>query len=81
MLSWILLIFAIAIAIVVWIKLKEFGHKSKFTALIIVLIIFLGLIIIYLKAVEEKRLLKDFADEYKRYKKKVSMIIPWLPKN
>lgn len=43
-------------------------------------ILFLPVIIIYLKLTEEKRLLKDFGDEYLEYKKKVSMIIPLPPK-
>ena len=34
------------------------------------------LAIIYLKLTEEKRLLKDFGDEYKEYQKHVSMILP-----
>jgi protein-S-isoprenylcysteine O-methyltransferase Ste14 len=31
----------------------------------------------YLKATEEKRLLKDFGREYEEYRKRVPMIIPW----
>jgi protein-S-isoprenylcysteine O-methyltransferase Ste14 len=27
---------------------------------------------------EEKRLLKDFGDQYEEYRKKVSMFIPWF---
>ncbi len=41
---------------------------------------FLLVIILYLKLTEEKRLLKDFGDEYRDYKKTVSMIIPYPPK-
>jgi protein-S-isoprenylcysteine O-methyltransferase Ste14 len=32
--------------------------------------------VIYIKTFEEKRLLKDFGDEYLAYKKNVSMIFP-----
>jgi protein-S-isoprenylcysteine O-methyltransferase Ste14 len=39
-------------------------------------IAFLVLMIMYLKLSEEKRLLKDFGDEYIEYRKKVSMIFP-----
>lgn len=42
--------------------------------------IFLSIIILYLKLTEEKRLIKDFGDEYIKYRKNVSMIIPLPPK-
>ena len=44
-------------------------------------LMFLSAIILYLKLSEEKRLLKDFGDEYLVYKKRVSMIIPLPAKN
>jgi protein-S-isoprenylcysteine O-methyltransferase Ste14 len=34
---------------------------------------------IYLKQVEEKRLLKDFGDEYEKYRKRVSILVPLPP--
>jgi protein-S-isoprenylcysteine O-methyltransferase Ste14 len=40
------------------------------------LIIFLGMSVFYLKQTEEKRLLRDFGEEYKNYIKKVPMIFP-----
>ena len=40
------------------------------------LLIFFTMGIIYLKLSEEKRLLRDFGDEYLHYKKRVSMIFP-----
>lgn len=43
---------------------------------LISLLIFLFLVIIYLKLTEEKRLLKDFGNEYIDYKNRVSMIFP-----
>ena len=39
-------------------------------------LLFLFAIILYIKKFEEKRLLKDFGDEYLEYKKRVSMILP-----
>lgn len=38
---------------------------------------FLIIIIVYLKQTEEKRLLKDFGDEYYNYKERTPMIIPF----
>ena len=35
---------------------------------------------IYLKTVEEKRLLKDFGDAYQQYRKTVSMLVPLPPR-
>jgi protein-S-isoprenylcysteine O-methyltransferase Ste14 len=43
---------------------------------LICLFAFLPFGIIYLKASEEKRLLKDFGDEYIEYKKSVAMLFP-----
>jgi protein-S-isoprenylcysteine O-methyltransferase Ste14 len=43
---------------------------------LICLLICLLIAIIYLRLSEEKRLLKDFGDEYKDYRKHVSMIFP-----
>lgn len=62
-----------------------FGAFSIYTSIVIFLnsiiglislLIFLFVAIIYLKLSEEKRLLKDFGEEYINYKKKVSMIFP-----
>lgn len=39
--------------------------------------IFLTTIILYIKLTEEKRLLRDFGKDYAKYKKKVSMLIPF----
>lgn len=43
-------------------------------------VLFLSAVILYLKQTEEKRLAKDFGDEYLTYKNRVSMIIPLPPK-
>ncbi len=43
---------------------------------LIFLMVFLLIAVYYLKASEEKRLLKDFGDEYIAYKKEVSRIFP-----
>jgi len=48
---------------------------NSLTGFVVVIVIML-VAIIYLKTSEEKRLLKDFGDEYLQYKKKVSMIVP-----
>ena len=34
----------------------------------------------YLKASEEKRMLRDFGEDYLKYKKEVSFLIPWVQK-
>ena len=44
MVSWILIGVLAVIVIIIFIKFKEIGHKSKFTALVFVLILFLGTI-------------------------------------
>jgi len=54
-------------------------YLNSLIALIFVVFFFL-VIIIYIKLTEEKRLLNDFGEEYLEYKRKVSMIIPFLPK-
>ncbi len=42
------------------------------------LIVFLFLVVFYLKQTEEKRLYKDFGNEFIEYKRKVPMIFPFL---
>jgi protein-S-isoprenylcysteine O-methyltransferase Ste14 len=63
-----------------------FGTVSLYTSLVILLNSITGLIaltfyilliITYLKRSEEKRLRKDFGEEYLAYKKKVSMLFPF----
>jgi len=62
-----------------------FGALSIYTAVVFYLNSIIGLICLvvfligainYLKLSEEKRLLRDFGDEYVEYKKRVSMIFP-----
>ena len=62
-----------------------FGAFSLYTSLgiflnsvicLIIILIFVFFIIYYLRLSEEKRLLKDFGDEYLDYKNKVPMIFP-----
>lgn len=49
-------------------------------AALIILITFIPLIVIYLKNTEEKRLERDFGDEYREYRGRVSMIVPLPPR-
>jgi len=46
---------------------------------LIALIIIIPFIVLYLKRTEEKRLERDFGDEYREYRKRVSMIFPLPP--
>ena len=64
-----------------------FGAHSMYFAIAILLnsiaalifcLLFLFAIVFYLKRTEEKRLLKDFGEEYLAYKKRVPMLIPFL---
>jgi protein-S-isoprenylcysteine O-methyltransferase Ste14 len=64
---------------------RVFGAFSIYTSIVLYLnsiigliciILFMAIMIIFLRLSEEKRLLKDFGDEYIDYKKKVSMIFP-----
>jgi protein-S-isoprenylcysteine O-methyltransferase Ste14 len=64
-----------------------FGAFSAYLALsifldsllcILVLLVFFFIAAMYLRASEEKRLLKDFGNEFAEYKKRVPMIIPFL---
>jgi protein-S-isoprenylcysteine O-methyltransferase Ste14 len=48
-------------------------------AVLITLIILIPLIVVYLKNTEEKRLERDFGEEYREYRKHVSMIFPLPP--
>ncbi len=46
-------------------------------AIVTLLITFM---LIFVKLTEERRLLKDFGNEYEEYRQRVSMFVPWLPK-
>ena len=52
---------------------------NSITSLIIVCAIFVFMLIVVVK-MEEKRLLKDFGDQYVEYRNKVSKFIPWFRK-
>ena len=63
-----------------------FGAFSVYIALaiywnslqaVVVLILCLIGATFYLKATEEKRLLKDFGEEFEEYRKRTPMIVPW----
>lgn len=48
---------------------------NSFTGLVGVLL-FLVIMIVFIKKSEEKRLIKDFGEEYEKYRKEVPMILP-----
>lgn len=50
---------------------------NSITSVIIVCVIFTFMLTVVVK-MEEKRLLKDFGNQYAEYRKKVSMFIPWF---
>ena len=54
-------------------------YLNSLAALIVVLL-FICLMLIFVKRTEEPRLLKDFGSEYEEYRKRVSFFIPWLKK-
>jgi protein-S-isoprenylcysteine O-methyltransferase Ste14 len=45
---------------------------------LIALVLLVTLAVLFLKLSEEKRLVRDFGDEYLQYRKKVAMIVPFL---
>jgi protein-S-isoprenylcysteine O-methyltransferase Ste14 len=53
-------------------------HLDSMNAIILVFI-FIILMMTIVVSSEEKRLQKDFGEEYIEYRKKVSVFIPWLP--
>lgn len=55
-------------------------YLNSYPAMIFILIFF-PVIIFYLKKSEEKRLVKDFGEDYIKYRERVSMLIPLPPKN
>ena len=50
---------------------------NSMTSVVIVCAIFVFMLTVVVK-MEEKRLLKDFGNQYEEYRKKVSMFIPWF---
>jgi protein-S-isoprenylcysteine O-methyltransferase Ste14 len=50
---------------------------NSITSVVIVCAIFVFMLTVVVK-MEEKRLLKDFGNQYEGYRKKVSMFIPWF---
>jgi protein-S-isoprenylcysteine O-methyltransferase Ste14 len=51
---------------------------NSITAVFIVILFAVFMLTVVVK-MEEKRLLKDFGNQYEQYRKKTSMIIPWFP--
>jgi steroid 5-alpha reductase family enzyme len=54
-------------------------YLNSITAVITVAV-FMTAMLFFVKFSEEKRLLKDFGEQYKEYRKRVSLFIPWFPK-
>jgi len=50
---------------------------NSLTSVVLVGLLFVFMLTIVVK-MEEKRLLKDFGDQYAEYRKKVSPFIPWF---
>jgi protein-S-isoprenylcysteine O-methyltransferase Ste14 len=42
--------------------------------------LFMTFMLIFVKLTEERRLLKEFGNEYKEYRQRVSMFVPWIQK-
>lgn len=64
-----------------------FGMLSIYIALAIIinslscvfmLVLMLPILVVYLKLTEEKRLTRDFGNEYLQYKKKTAMLVPFF---
>ncbi len=52
---------------------------NSLTAIFLVVLMTVVMLLVEVKT-EEKRLLKDFGDQYRKYRKETSCLIPWLPK-
>lgn len=50
---------------------------NSLTSVVLVCLLFVFMLTVIVK-MEEKRLLKDFGDQYEEYRKKVSLFIPWF---
>ena len=48
---------------------------------IAIVTLFMVFMLIFVIPTEERRLLKDFGSDYERYRQRVSMFIPWMPRN
>jgi protein-S-isoprenylcysteine O-methyltransferase Ste14 len=48
---------------------------------LVAVVLFSALMLTFVKLTEEKRLLEDFGEEYEKYRARVSMFIPWLPRD
>ena len=52
-------------------------YINSITSVVLVCVIFI-LMLTFVVKMEEKRLLKDFGNQYEEYRRKVSMFIPWF---
>jgi protein-S-isoprenylcysteine O-methyltransferase Ste14 len=47
---------------------------------IAIVTLFMAFMLIFVKLIEERRLLKDFGSDYEEYRQRVSMFVPWMQK-
>lgn len=47
---------------------------------LILVVLFMSLMLVFVKRTEEPRLLRDFGSEYEDYRRQVSLFIPWMRK-
>lgn len=62
--------------------LAYFGYGVFLNTLsaIVAVALFTCFMLVFVKLSEEKRLLKDFGEEYEAYRRRVSMFLPWFLK-
>jgi protein-S-isoprenylcysteine O-methyltransferase Ste14 len=45
-----------------------------------IVVLFMTFMLIFVKLIEERRLLKEFGNDYEEYRQRLSMFVPWTPK-
>jgi protein-S-isoprenylcysteine O-methyltransferase Ste14 len=64
-------------AFLIYLAFALYINSVTSVVLVCAIIVFMLIVVVRL---EEKRLLKDFGNQYEEYRKKVSMFIPWFQK-